>query len=115
MKEIGDSQYIYINKVDKACFQYDTAYGHFTDLPRTTDSDKILRDNTFNITKNRIYGGNQRRHASMIYNVFHKKSSNGGIKNENMSNQELAQDLHKLFIRKFEKRKGHSSFIDNMC
>ena len=31
-----------------------------------------------------------------------------------MSNQELAHDLHKPVIRKFEKRKAHSSFVDNI-
>ena len=31
-----------------------------------------------------------------------------------MSNKELAQKLHKPIIRKFEKQKGHSSFIDNI-
>ena len=31
-----------------------------------------------------------------------------------MSNKELAEELHKLIIRKFEKRKVHSSFIDNI-
>ena len=29
-----------------------------------------------------------------------------------MSNQELAEELHKPIIRKFEKRNVHSSFID---
>ena len=31
-----------------------------------------------------------------------------------MSNKELAQKSHKPIIRKFEKQKGHSSFIDNI-
>ena len=31
-----------------------------------------------------------------------------------MSNKELAEELHKPTIRKFEKRKIHSSFIDNI-
>ena len=31
-----------------------------------------------------------------------------------MSNQELAEELHKPVIRKFEKRKVHCSFIDNI-
>ena len=31
-----------------------------------------------------------------------------------MSNKELAEELHKPTIRKFEKRKVHSSFIDNI-
>ena len=37
------------------------------------------------------------------------------LKNKNVSNQELAKELHKLIIRKFEKQKMHSSFIDNIC
>ena len=31
-----------------------------------------------------------------------------------MSNQELTEELHKSIIRKFEKRKINSSFIDNI-
>ena len=31
-----------------------------------------------------------------------------------MSNQELAEELHKPMIKKFEKRKVHSSFINNI-
>ena len=31
-----------------------------------------------------------------------------------MSNQELAEELHKVVIRKFEKRKIQSYFIDNI-
>ena len=41
-KERGDSRYIYQNKLDKACFQNDMAYGDFRDLTRRTVSDKIL-------------------------------------------------------------------------
>ena len=33
-KETGDSQYIYQNELDKACFQHDVAYGGFKDLNR---------------------------------------------------------------------------------
>ena len=31
-KETGDTNYIYKNKLDKACFQHDRAYGDFKDL-----------------------------------------------------------------------------------
>ena len=56
-------------------------------------------------------------------NVFDKKSallavisaSSRNIKNENISNKELAEELHKRIIRKFKKRKLHSLFIGNMC
>ena len=43
-----------------------------------------------------------------------KSSSGRGIKNENISNKELAEELHKPIIRKFKKRKVHSTFIDNI-
>ena len=46
-----------------------------------------------------------------------KKTSGSGIKNDNISNKELPEELHKLIIRiirKFKKRKVHSSFIDNI-
>ena len=52
VKETGNSRYIYQNELDKACFQYDMAYGDFKDLPRTTVSDKALGNKAFNIAKN---------------------------------------------------------------
>ena len=39
-KETGDTNYIYKNEVDKACFQHGMAYGDVKDLARKTDSDK---------------------------------------------------------------------------
>ena len=50
--------------------------------------------------------------ASMVYKCFDKKSSGSGIINE--SNYQLANELHKPIIRKFKKRKVHSSFRDNI-
>ena len=45
---------------------------------------------------------------------FLKKGNSGiGIKNGNISNKELAEELHKPIIRRFSKRKVHSPFIDN--
>ena len=43
-----------------------------------------------------------------------KKTSRGTVKNENISDKELAEELHKPVIRKFEKRKVQSTFIDNI-
>ena len=51
----------------------------------------------------------------MVYIFFYKKTSGSSIKNENISNKELAKELHKPVIRKFNKRKVHSPFIDNIC
>ena len=62
------------NELDKACFQYDTAYGYFKDLARRTASDKLLRDKAFNIAKNPKYNGYQRGIASMVYKYFDKKN-----------------------------------------
>ena len=50
--ETGDSQYIYQNELDKACFQHGMAYGDFKDLARRTAPDKVLHDKAFNVTKN---------------------------------------------------------------
>ena len=48
----------------------------------------------------------------MVYKFFDKKSSESGIANE--LNYQLANELHKQIIRKFKKRKVHSSFRDNI-
>ena len=47
-KEIGDTNYIYKNELDKTLFQHDMAYGDFNNLARRTDSDKVLRVKSFN-------------------------------------------------------------------
>ena len=47
-------------------------------------------------------------------NFFYKKISSSGIKNENISNNEIAKELHKQVIRKFNERKVHSPVIDNI-
>ena len=48
-------------------------------------------------------------------NFLIKKTSGGAAKNENMLNKGLAEELPKPIIRKFEKRKVHSPFTDNIC
>ena len=74
-KETEDTNYIYKNNLDKACFQYDMTYGGFKDLAERTASDKVFRDKAPNITKNPKYDGYQRGLASMVYKCFDKKSS----------------------------------------
>ena len=87
-KETGDTNYIYKNELDTACFQHDIAYGDFKDLAKRTASEKVLRDKAFNIAKNPKYDGYQRGLASMVYKFFDKtlKGSvvvNNGIKQNN--------------------------------
>ena len=50
----------------------------------------------------------------MVYKVFDKQISGISIKNKDISNKELAEELHKLITRKFKKKKVHSLFIDNI-
>ena len=116
-KETGDTNYIYKNELDKACFQHDMAYGDFKDLKRRTASDKVLRDKAFNIAKNSKYDRYQRGLASMVYKCFDKKSKGSGVNTNtkandrikqkqhplDLSTHQLAEELHKLIIRKFKK------------
>ena len=90
-------------------------YGDFKDLTGRTTSEKILCDKAFNIAKNPKHDRNQWGLASMIHKLFYKKSSGSGIKNQNISNKQLAEKLQKPIIRKFKNRKAYSSFIDNIC
>ena len=113
-KETADLRYIYQNKLGKACFQHDMAYRDFKELTGRTASDKILRDKSFKIAKNPKYDGYQRGLASNVYKFFDKKASGGATKNENMSSKKLAEELHKPIIRKYEKRKVNSHFIENI-
>ena len=62
------------------------AYGDFKDSTRRTTSDKILRDKAFNIAKNEVLSGEQ-----------------------------LAEELHTPIIKKFKKRKVQPPFIYNIC
>ena len=109
LKETGDTNYIYKNELDKACFTYDAAYSDSKDLTKRTAADKILKNRAFNIAKDPKYDGYQRGLASMVYKVFDKKSVGSGVVNTKLTpqNQQLAEELHKPIIRKFEKRKVH--------
>ena len=71
-KQTGDTCYIYINKLDKACFQHDSAYADHKDLINRTKSDNVLRDNVYNIASNPEYNGYQRVLASIFTNFLIK-------------------------------------------
>ena len=45
--QTGNTDFIYKNELNKACFQHDMAYGKAKDLVRTTQLDKILRNKAF--------------------------------------------------------------------
>ena len=111
-KQTGDTRYIYRNELDKACFQHDSAYADHKDLINRTKSDNVLRDKAYNIAINPEYDGYQRGLASMVHKFFDKKSMGSGFVKDSFSI--LADELHKLVIKKFNKIKVYSQFKDNI-
>ena len=115
-KETGNTNYIYKNELDKACFQHNMAYGDFENLARRAAFDKILRDKAFNIAKSPKYDGYRRGLASMVYNFFDKKSAGSGV-NMHANTEpplDLAEESHKPIIRKLIKRTVYWGFKDNI-
>ena len=96
--QTGNTDFIYNSDLEKACFQHDMAYAKYKDLTRRTQSDKVLSDNAFEIARNPKYDEYQRGLASMVYKFFDKKFTGSGI--DSISNQPLADELHKPIIRK---------------
>ena len=90
------------------------ASGDFKDLAKRTAAEKVLRDKVFKVASDQKYDGYQRGLASMsmVYKFFDEQSSGSGLTNK--ENIQLANELHKPFIRKFNKRKVYSSFEDNI-
>ena len=82
------------------------AYNKFKDLEKNTQSDIVLKNKALKIASNPKYNGYERGLASIVYNFSDKKSKRSGLKEnqENfLQNSELADELHELIIRKFEK------------
>lgn len=86
----------------------------YKDFPRRTTSDIVLRDISFNIPKNPKYDEYKRGPALMVYNFIDKKYSGGTINTEIISNEQLAEELHKPIIKKCEKQKVYSSIRANI-
>ena len=116
-----DTRYIYRNELDKACFQHDSAYEDHKDLINRTEADKVLKDKAYDTASNPKYDGYQRGLASMVYKFFDKKSTGNGIARDTTksssierSSSILADELLKLIINKFNKRKVYSQSKDNI-
>ena len=105
--QTGNTDFVYRNELDKACFQHDMAYGKSKGLSKRTQSDKFLRDKAFKTASDPKYDGNQRGIASMVYKFFHIKSSKSGVNAE-------PNELHKKNIRKFKRGNVYSSFRDSI-
>ena len=91
----GNTDFIYRNELDKACFQHHMANGKSKDLARRTQSDKLLRDKAFKIATDPKYDGYKRGLAAMVYKFFDKKGSGSGV---NEPTYQLADELHKTIF-----------------
>ena len=97
----GNTDLIYRNELDKACFQHDMASDKSKNWAKRTQSDKVLRYKAFKIASDPNYDG-----------YLDKKSSGSGVDAE--PNYQLANEIHKQIIRKFKRQKVYSSFRDNI-
>ena len=71
--QTGNTDFIYKNDLDKACFQRHMAYDKSKDLAKRTGSDKVLKDKAFKIGSNPKYDRYQRELASIVYKLFDNK------------------------------------------
>ena len=71
------------------------AYGDFKDLPRRAPSYKVLRDKAFNIAKNGL----------IQWLIFFRIKSRQEVLLKVILNQQLAEELRKRIIRKYENKK----------
>ena len=116
--QTGNTDFIYRNELDKACFQHDMDHDKSKDLAKRTQSENVLRDKAFKFASDPKYDGHPRGLASMVYKFFDKrsdlldKSSRCGVANE--PNYQLASELHRQIIKKFKRRNVYSSFRDNI-
>ena len=88
------------------------SYGKYKKLTKRTESVNVLRDKAFKTASDPKYDGYQRDLASMAY-IFSIKSPQVVVL-KFMSNQQLADELHKPIIRKFKRERVHSSFKGNI-
>ena len=85
----GDTNFIYKNELDKACFQHDMAYGKTKDLVKITQLDKALKDKLFKIASDPKYDDYQRELTSMVYKFLAKNSSGNGMVNKQFINWQM--------------------------
>ena len=95
--QTGDTNYIYKNELDKACFAHDAAHSDFKDITNRAAADKILRDKAYKIAKDLKYYGSQRGLASMVHKFFDKTFKGSGVKSTPQNGQ-LVDELHKPII-----------------
>ena len=103
LMQAGNTDFIYKNDLDKACFQNEMAYVKSKKLAKRTESDKVLRDKAFKIASDPKYDVYQRGLASMFYKFFDKKSSGSRVDAE--PNYQLANELHSRLLENLRDEK----------
>ena len=68
--QTGNTNFIYKNELDKACFQHDL--WQIKRFSKKTQSYKVLKDKAFKIASDTKYDGYQRGLASIVYNFLIK-------------------------------------------
>ena len=69
----GRLSHILKNRLDAACFQYDSAYAKYKDRANRKQSDIALKNKAIKIATDPRFNGYQRGLASMVYKFFNKK------------------------------------------
>ena len=90
--QTGNTDFMYKNELDKACFQHDIAYGKSKELTKRTQSDKVLTDKAFKVASDSKCDHYQGGVASVAYKFFDKKSSGTGADAKPV--YQLADELH---------------------
>ena len=99
-----NTDFIYRNELNKACFQHDMAYSKSKDLAKRIQSDKVLGDNVFKIASDPNCDRYQRELAPMVYKIFDKKYSGSGVATEPIINLQMSfidRSLENLRSEKF--------------
>ena len=118
----ANTDYLYKNDLDKACFQHDMVYVKYKDLVKRTESKKVLRGKAFQIASNPTYNDYQRGLASIVYKFLIKNlqvvvSLHFQI-NLLLDLCQISYNLQMNFInqllKNFKKEEVYSSFKDNI-
>ena len=109
--QTGNTDFIYENELDKACFQHNMAYGKSKDLAKRTQTDNVLKKKVFKIASDPKYDSYQRWLASMVYKFFDKTSSGSGAatwfanRSAAKPNYQITNELNRQIIKKIKERK----------
>ena len=105
--QTGNTDFIYRDELDKACFQHDMAYRKSKEIEKRTQSDKVLRDKAFKIAIDPNMLVIKEDQLQWFTSYLIKKSSGSGVATE-------PNELHRQIIRKIERQNVYSSFRDNI-